>query len=308
MTQVVYEKIDLGDIMTGHYGPTPEEATSPAMQEFEASLQNPDMYETVPADEVFATDCGDGRVDESGERQARGYFAFGGSYLPVLGEALANPDMVIKQGLKLDTHAHLRFRQLHQVNPNRVFVWHTAEGTPEGGIGCGLLAGRRTVVERIAGDEVPKFESAGNHVGVTDLSQLPTQQLQNNARRLLDSGYLDVSDKSLREVPQDIKGLAIEEVLVGEHNEWGFLVNHEEGTRLRSAELPRRHHGAQAFVTDAWGLKLEAAEWAQMNMQGLDPDFARQLAVMHNNAMGLITVSGIATLGNENLATLVRRG
>lgn len=306
MSTVRYERVALGDIMTGHYGPTREEAASQDMADFEALLQDPTMYEAVAPDQVFATDCGDGRVDESGERQARGFFAFGGSYLPVLGEALADPDAVISAGLKLDTHAHARFTQLHAINPERRFVWHTAAGTPQDGIGCGLLAGRQTVFERIAGNESTRFWEAGNKLQLISNEKSLTPEIQRNAQKLLDYGYLDVSDTSLRQVPESIQGLAIEETLVGPHKEKVYLANNVPYERLRVTELQGRFKDWQVFTTSSWGIKLEAQEWAKTAPQALGEAQVAQLGRLYADAAGFISVSGIATLAPPELPALVR--
>lgn len=308
MTNTSREQVKLGDeIMVGHYGPTPEENESGQMREFVTALLSPKYYQTVAPNNLYAAICGDGRFDKNGQRYGEGYFAFGGGYMPIFAEALADPDMVLHQGLRLDTHAHLRLRQRQQRNPNAKLVWHTADSAPADGIGCGLLAGRKTVAERIAGDEMSAFAAKARELGLMGAQGLSAPaQLQQNARRLLDGGYLDVTDRSLREVPQDIKGLAVEEVLVHDHGEKRFLVNSVVGQRLDTAQLARDFNGWEAFVTDSGNLKAEAIDWARMTTGDVDEGLTQRTAAQHFDAMGAITLSGIATLGNKNLDATLR--
>jgi hypothetical protein len=308
MAKTSREQVKLGtDIMVGHYGPTPEENGSEQMQEFVAALLSPKYYQTIAVNKLYAAICGDGRFNVYGQRFAEGYFAFGGGYMPVLGEALADPEPILKQGLRLDTHAHLRLRQRQQRNPNAKLVWHTADSAPADGIGCGLLAGREAVAERIAGAEMFTFADKARELGLMGAHDLevPTR-LQQNARRLLDGGYLNIADRSLREVPQDIKGLTIEEVLVHDHGEKRFLVNSVVGQRLNTALLAQDFNGWEVFVTDSGNLKAEALDWARMTTGDIDEKLTQHTAARHFDAMGAITLSGIAILGNKNLDATLR--
>ncbi len=313
-----YELVRLSDLMEmrGPFGPTSEEVASPQMQEFQSALLNPKYEVEVPASQVYAAVCGDGRLDKFGQRFPGGYFAFGGGYMPILGEALADPESVLKQGLQLDTMAHLRLQKMRAANPDYRFVWHTADHVPANGIGCGLLAARIAVIERLASSEFDSFVAAGNRVGHTrlDAKDPLAKQLQHNSRILLDSNFLQVSDTSLREVPTDIKDLTYEEVLAGKHFEKLWKVEQRPGVRTRTSEIwPQFLDGNQegeewnAFVTSAWAPMAEAQNWTRI-VRGSDGAAASDLQEMANaqyNAMGLITMSGIASLGNTELNALV---
>lgn len=304
-----YDTILLSDLldMRGQFGPTKDELESPKMWAFDDALIDTRFEIEVPMDQVFATLCGDGRVDENGLRYNRGYFAFGGSYMPILGEALANPETVLAKGLRLDTHAHERLRQRHKLNPLYRFVWHTDTHAAEDSIGCGLLKGRMAVLERIAGGEFGSFVVAGNQLGHTQLhmdNPLATQ-LQRNARLLLDSNYLNVPDTALRHVPDDVKGLMIEEVLVGHHKEKRWKVETEPLMRTRTSEIWPQFDGWEAFVTSVWAPAIEAQSWTQMTNPHVDEEHQQEIAQAHYNAMGLITVAGIATLGNTYLGAII---
>lgn len=281
------------NVMKGHYGPTADEVASDTMAQFDAALADDANYTPVADHEVYAALCGDGRLNTDGARFSSGYFAFGGSYLPVMAEALLNPDFIIENNLKLDTHAQLRFRARVAENPALKFVWHTAADAPEDGIGCGMLAGRQAVFARIADGELDDFIEAGKKLGL--VTGHP-HNLAHNAKRLLAAGYLEVPMANLRRLPEDIAEMGVEEMLVGAHNEKRFLVVHGAPKRLDTARLVAHFNGWQAFITDAAGLTREAADWAKVI--GTEAD-------AHLDSMGVLTIAGITTLGNENLAAIV---